>query len=88
MLLKDDKKRMVTIILKRLKGSDDFDTMRSSNEEYSEAPISKDGAELDNTDALSTASEKAMEAIESKDAKSFKNAIKEMISLCMEEYSD
>lgn len=88
MLLKDDKKRMVTLILRKLKGSDDYDRMKDYNDDkISEVPM-KEGAEQDSSDALTALSQEAISALKSDDPKGFAMNLKEMIRLCMEEYDD
>ncbi len=73
------------MIARKLRGDSDYDNMRSSNEEMMETPIGENGAELDNSEAINVASKTAVDAVHSKDVKAFKNSIKEIILLCLEE---
>lgn len=75
MLMKDDKKKSVSLIMGKLMGD---------KPEVSEAPT-KDGVEQDDSVALDTAAEELLSAIESKSPKGIVAAIKSMIEMCSNE---
>ena len=77
MLLKDKNKGLVTVIMKRLQGS--------NSSEAPEPVKMKDGAEQDDSIALDSAAEEMMQAIKSGNASEFKNALKSFISMCQDE---
>ena len=86
MILKDDKKGLVTLIMKRMKGSHrDMSPSYHEYEHAEEAPT-KDGAEQDNSMALESASEDMMEAIKNSDASLFKSALMSFIEMSRDEY--
>lgn len=78
MLMKDDKKKSVSLIMGKLMGD---------KPEVSEAP-SENGAEQDDSVAVETAAEEMMSAIESKNPKAFVEAFKSLIELCESEPSE
>jgi hypothetical protein len=78
MLLKDDKKKSVGLIMTKLMGD---------KPEMQEAPM-KDGAEQDDSMAVDTAAEELIQAIESKSPKAVVQAIKSLMELCQSEESD
>lgn len=82
MLLKDNKKGLVTLIMKRMKGgSEDM----SPSFGKAESVKLKDGAEQDNSIGLDSAASEMMEAIKSGDPKSFKNSLLSFIEMCKDE---
>jgi len=82
MLMKDDKKRqgMVSIIMKKMKGSD------MEQEHRSESSKNEYGEEVDYSQGYEMAVEEMMSAMESKDRSKFKKALKSFIDMCMDEY--
>ena len=74
MLMSDDKKKQVTLIMKKLKGA----------ESVEEAPV-VDGAEQDDSIAVDTAAEELIAAVESKSPKAVVQAIKSLIELIQSE---
>jgi len=72
----DRNKGAATIIVRRIRGGDDADSMRRSNEEFTPFPRSEDGgADLEMEPGLGAATEEVMEAMERKDAKALKRAL-------------
>lgn len=87
MLLKDDKKGLVTIIMKRMKGmSPDMSPSFDKSEKSIKAPT-KDGAETDYDIAMESSAKSMMEALKSNDPKSFSKSLKSFIELCCD-YDD
>lgn len=82
----DEKKRglIVGLISKKIKGSDSYDNLKSENESYKEVQ-SKDGAEQDYNDGLEQAADEMIQAMQSKDVKSFKSSLKSFVQMCMDE---
>lgn len=76
---------MTSIIVKRIKGSDDFDEMRSSNDQSMSSLSMKDGAEQDMSAGKDNAAEKVMSALHSKDTESLKSALYSLFDMYMEE---
>lgn len=74
MLMKDDKKKSVSLIMGKLMGD---------KPEVSEAPT-EDGVEQDDSVAVDTAAEELLAAIEAKSAKGIVQAIKSLIEMCSE----
>lgn len=71
----DDKKKLATIIIGKM----------GDKEGMEEAPTNEMGDEMDYELALEAASEDMMSALEKKDAKLFKSALKDFIYLCDEQ---
>jgi hypothetical protein len=69
MLMKDDKKKMATIIMGKMG-------------KPQASPESEDGAEQDDSVALKTAGEELISALESKNPLAVASAIKALIELC------
>ncbi len=81
----DEKKRgaVVSIIMKKLKGSNDYDSMK---EEVMKPKKMEDGAEVEYSEnGYDSAVEEMMSALEAKNSKGFKSALKAFITLCMNE---
>lgn len=81
----DEKKRgaVVSIIMKKLKGSGDYDSMK---EEVMKPKKMEDGAEVEYSEnGYDSAVEEMMSALEAKNSKGFKSALKSFITLCMNE---
>lgn len=72
MLMKDDKKKSVSLIM---------DKLMNKKPELTEAPM-VDGAEQDDSVAVNTAAEELMSAIESKSPQAFVSAFKSLMELC------
>lgn len=72
MLMKDDPKKSVSIIMGKLMGKET---------EPKEAPT-QDGVEQDDSMAVDTAAEELMKAIEMKSPKAFVEAFKSLMELC------
>lgn len=72
MLLKDDKKGLVTVIMKKMSDG-------------KEKTIEPSSIEKDNSIAMEHCAQKALSAIESKNAKALKSALIEFFNLCEEE---
>lgn len=77
MLMKDDKKKMATVIVAK---------MRGGGERSYDAP-EKDGAEKEMS-PHDVMTEEIMHAIEAKDADALKEALKSFVSQCLDEYED
>ena len=88
MLLKDKSKRgaMAALILKKMSGSDEYDNLKSQNEEQMEAVPMEDGAELDVSEGTDTATHEMMEAMEGKNSSKFKSALMEFMKMAMREH--
>jgi len=87
MLLKDNKKGLVTIIMKRMKGGSSDMSPDFKKEHASVAPR-KNGAEQDDSVALSSAAEEMISAIKSDDASKFTSALKSFIEMCEDKDED
>jgi hypothetical protein len=73
MFMGDNKKKMTTLILDKMKGD-------------STKPVPmKDGGEIDNSIGIDSASEEIMSAIEKKDVKALTSALKSFMDMCYEE---
>lgn len=79
MMMKDNKKNRATIIVASMKSKDGEDKMNRS-------PM-KDGAEMESDEKL-VAAEEIMQAIEKKDSRMLMEAMKSMISMCMDSEDD
>lgn len=75
MLLKDNKKNLVTVIMKKMTEP------KPEMESYNAAK----GAELDNSSACDACAEKMLKAIQSKNPKMLSSALKEFFELMEEE---
>jgi len=84
MLLKDNKKGLVTLIMKRMKGGGDMSP--SFGSEMPEKSKMKDGAEMDNETGYDACCEGMIEAVKSGDSKKFKSQLKSFVSMMMDEY--
>lgn len=78
MLMKDDPRNQVALIMGKLKGG---------KSETSEAPT-EDGAVQDDSVAVDTAAEELMAAINSKSPKAVVEAFKSLLELCQSEPSE
>lgn len=85
MLLKDDKKGLVTIIMKRMKGGDNNMSPSFSSDERSEEMTMEDGAEQDNEVALNSCAEDMMNAIKSGNTQKLKTSLKSFMEMIREE---
>lgn len=86
MLLKDDKKGLVTVIMKKMKGAQDMSPSFSS--EYSEPTKMVDGAEQDNEAAYNACCDDMMSAFKEGDSAKLKRSLKSFISMVLDEESD
>ena len=86
MLLKDNKKGLVTLIMKKMKGGD-HDLSPSFSSETAEPKKLVDGAEQDCSIAVESAAEELLGALESKDPKAVVRAFKSLFIL-MEDLED
>jgi hypothetical protein len=80
MLMKDDKKHSVSVIMGKLMGD-------KKEGEMEKAPT-KEGVEQDDSVATDVAAEELLQAIEQKSPKGIVAAIKSLIELCSEEYDE
>lgn len=90
MLLKDDKKKLVTMILSRprYKSEESCEHMDPSKDmEYSEKK-EKDGAFLDKDMAYESIAKDMMECIKSGDTKKFKQCLYDFVSMVAEDQDD
>lgn len=78
MLMKDDKKKAAMVIISK---------MRPSGEEKMQPKMEKDGAEQE-YDQYEAASEEIIQAVESKDSRLLKEALKSFIDMCLSEPRD
>lgn len=85
MLLKDRRKGLTTLIMKKMKG---YENNMSPSMEYASDAKMKDGAEQDNTIALDSAAEEVMQAMKDGNAKEMKNALKSFIMMVVDEYEE
>lgn len=100
MLLRDDKKGYASVIVKRIKGIPDYESMKSDNEkqqapslygkkaepEYEEKEMTKDFES-----GLDMASDKLMEAAAARNSRAFKTHLKSFIKMAMgdeDQYKD
>ena len=83
MLMKDDKRKAVTMIMGKLKGETHPDNLKPKESEYMDkAPTNEMGDEMDASIGLDSAAEEMMSAMESKDAKAFSAALKSFLQMC------
>lgn len=80
----EDKKTAAALILRKMRGSESYDDMKSSNEELRHVPV-KDGAEVMLEDPCGMACEEMMRAVRVGDASMFKRALDAYMDL--REYS-
>jgi hypothetical protein len=78
MLMKNDKRKMATIIVAKMNKNPEKMMEKSQHE----------GAEQETTDELDMIAEEVMNALQSKDVKAFKEAMKSMIEVCMNNSED
>lgn len=83
MLLKDDKKGLVTIIMKKMKGHGDMSPSFSS--EMPQEQKMKDGAYQDNDSGYDYCCQDMMEAFKSGDSQKLKKSLKSFISMVLDE---
>lgn len=81
----DEKRSAATLIIRRMKGSDDFDNLRADKvmalkPEVVEAP-QHEGAELDTEMGCEMAVTEMMSALKSDDVKKFKRALEAFLDL-------
>jgi len=86
MLMKDNKKKLVTVIMNRMKGSPKMEPSFSSETPQPKKMV--DGAEQDNDIAYDTCCEDMMSAIKTGDSRRFKNSLKSFVSMMIDEYED
>lgn len=85
MMLKGDKKGLVTIIMKRMKGHGDMSPSFASEE--AKLAKQKNGIEQDYSSAEDKCCDNMMQAMKSGDAMQFKSSLKSLISMMLEENS-
>jgi hypothetical protein len=83
MLLKGDKKGLVSVIMKKMKGHGDMSPSFES-ETMKKAPT-VDGVEQDSSSAHDNCCNDMMSAIKSGDSKQFQSSLKSLISMMLEE---
>jgi hypothetical protein len=76
MIMNDDKKNRATIIVRKISGN--MEPVQNAER----AEINEMGDEVDNSIGLMSAAEDMMSAVQSKDAKALKNALKSFIDMC------
>ena len=81
-LMRDDKKQVAALIIRRIKGGDSSDAMRESNERMSQV-ATEDGAELDTSPGMMAAAEEALEAIKSDNPAQFMSAVSALVEMAM-----
>lgn len=84
MLLKDNKKGLVTIIMKRMQGMSPDTTPSFSKSEKPMKAKQVDGAEQDSSMALESSAKSMMQALKADDASSFAKSLKSFIKMCEE----
>lgn len=84
MLMKDNKKSIVTLIANKAKGPSHMDNLKP---DFDSAP-EKDGAVQDDSVAVNSAAEELLSAIESKSAKGIAEAFKSLMQLCDNDEAD
>ena len=82
-LLKDDKKKLVTFVMKRMKGSEDMSP--NFGNETAEPVHMKDGAEQDCEAGYEACVTDMMSAFKENDKSKFKSSLKSFISMVMDE---
>lgn len=82
MMLKDDNKKHVAIIIKRMKGVDGMD-----KESIEESMTNENGDEMESS-AKDHAVDAMMNAVKRDDREQFKSALKSFVQMCMTEYDD
>lgn len=75
----------VSYIIKKMKGSDDFDKMKEYNESSPEHMTVRTEVEKDYSSALDTAASEVIEAIQKEDAASLKKSLKMLVKLTLDE---
>ena len=86
--LKDRKIGAVEYVIKRLKGSDDYDKMKHDNEHGSEHMMMRDKPEADYKIGMEMAVDEMMSAFESKDKESFKKGLRSFISMMLDAHEE
>jgi len=79
MLMKDNKKQMVSLIVGKAKGPNHIDNLKP--EESTELPPMKDGVQVDNSVPAEMAAEELISAIETKSPKAIVEALKALMEL-------
>lgn len=79
MFARDDKKKVATMIVAKLKGQPE--------DKISEMP-EQDGAEMADADQYDIAIDELVDALEKKDKTAIKDSLKSFISMCMDESED
>lgn len=80
MLLKDNAKKAATIIIKKMKGGDSYDSLRESNESMSHT-----GEEKSYEVGLDAAASEILSALEMKSPERLKSALRSFIQMCEDE---
>lgn len=82
MMMSDNKKKLSTLIIGKMKGPNHSDNLKFGAEK--EKPMSE-GGEVDNSIGIDSASEEVMHAIEKKDVKALTSALKSFMDMCYDE---
>jgi hypothetical protein len=79
-------RRAVSFVIKKLKGSDDYDNMKSHNESNAgkEMMAERQSPEKSYELGMDQAVDEMLMAFERKDSEGLKNSLKSFISLCMD----
>ena len=85
MLLKDDKKGLVTIIMKKMKGHGDMSPSFASSQESMEEKNTKDGAETDYEQGYEACCSDMISAFKEGDSSKLKRSLKSFISMVLDE---
>lgn len=80
-LMKGDKSRAATLIIRKMKGSDSADGMVASNERMSQAALNDEGAEDYNKMGLEAAAQDMMKAVKAEDTRSMVSALRAFIQM-------
>lgn len=79
MMMQGDKKKGIAIILSKMKGEP---------EEMKKAPMNEAGDETDHEIGYDSAAEEIIKAVESKDPKALKEALRSFVQMCGSEEED
>lgn len=88
MLMKDNKKKLVSLIVNKAKGPSHLDNLKYSEGGEVERPEMKDGVQQDKSIPQEAAAEELLSAIESKSPAAVVEAIKALMELCESEESE
>ena len=82
--MKDDKKGVAALIISKMKGGGDIDSMKAHNEKMTQATTNEAGDEVDSEPGLSAAADEIVNAVKSGNSKGLKTALKAFVRMAVE----